>query len=108
MGGINDVRMDNRLPVLENVHGLSEAALRQANDMAINDFVDHTGSDGSTVGERLEDSCYRWSTYGEILAAGYENPEDAIAAWLDSDGHMSIILSEVYTEFGAGYAYFAA
>jgi uncharacterized protein YkwD len=103
--GINDIRDGNGLPVLAHAAELSQAALRQSNDMAENSFVSHTGSDGSSVGERLEDACYQWLAYGEIIAMGYETPEDVIAGWMNSPAHEAAILSDLFSEFGAGYAY---
>ncbi len=76
--------------------------------MADNNFFSHTGSDGSGVGQRLEDACYKWRAYGEIIARGYETPSEAIAGWMKSSAHMNIILSEMFTEFGAEYAYNAS
>jgi uncharacterized protein YkwD len=103
---INAIRVDRGLPVLANAQKITQAALRHSNDMADNDFFSHTGSDGSRAGQRLDETCYKWQAYGEIIAAGYGgNPGTVIEAWMKSPGHTSIILSDVYTEFGAGYAY---
>ena len=103
--GINNIRKENGLPVLTNATELTQAALRHSNDMAAKNFVSHTGSDGSSVGQRLDDACYKWRAYGEIIAMGYETPGEVIAGWMESSTHMNIILSEMFTEFGAGYAY---
>ncbi len=103
--GINLIREENGLPVLVHAAELTQATLRHSNDMADNNFVSHTGSDGSSVGQRLEEACYKWRAYGEIIAMGYETPSEVIAGWMKSSAHMNIILSEMFTEFGAGYAY---
>jgi hypothetical protein len=103
--GINLIREGNGSPVLVHAAELTQAALRHSNDMAGNIFVSHTGSDGSGVGQRLEDACYKWRAHGEIIAAGYETPGEVIAGWKKSSAHMNIILSEMFAEFGAGYAY---
>lgn len=103
--GINLIREENGLPVLVHAAELTQATLRHSNDMADNNFVSHTGSDGSSVGQRLEEACYKWRAYGEIIAMGYETPSEVIAGWMNSSAHMNIILSEMFTEFGAGYAY---
>jgi uncharacterized protein YkwD len=103
--GINDIRKGNGLPVLIHAAELTQAALRHSNDMAENSFVSHTGSDGSSAGERLEEACYQWQAYGEIIAMGYETPGEVIASWMNSPAHQGVILSDLFTEFGAGYAY---
>lgn len=103
---INAIRADRGFPALTNAIKITQAALRHSNDMADNDFFSHTGSDGSRAGQRLDETCYKWQAYGEIIAAGYGGkPGNVIEAWMKSPGHTSIILSDVYTEFGAGYAY---
>jgi hypothetical protein len=102
--GINNIRKVNGLPFLTNAAELTQAALRHSNDMAANNFVRHTGSDGSSVRQRLEDACYKWRAYGEIIAMGYETPEEVIAGWMNSPGHQGVILSDLFEEFGAGYA----
>jgi uncharacterized protein YkwD len=106
--GINLIREENRLPVLIHAAELTQTALRHSNDMADSNFVSHTGSDGSSAGQRLEEACYKWWAYGEIIAMGYETPSEVIAGWMKSSAHMNIILSEMFTEFGAGYAYNAS
>ncbi len=103
--GINDVRMNNGLPILKHSNKISQAALRHSNDMAYNGVTNHIGSDGSDPGDRLNDACYHWQAYGEVLAGGYRSSAEAIAAWMDSPDHKDIILSDVFTEFGGAYAY---
>lgn len=103
--GINDVRANQGMPKLMHSSKVAQAALRHSNDMAFNGITDHIGSDGSDPGDRLSDACYQWQAYGEILAGGYRNPADAITAWMESPSHKEIILSELFTEFGAGYVY---
>lgn len=101
---INAERTSRGLPPLVQASELTQAARRHSQDMANNNFFSHTGSDGSTAGERISDAGYNWWTYGEIIAAGYPDAESAVAGWMNSPGHRAIILSEAYTEFGAGYA----
>lgn len=106
--GINNIRQENGLPALIHAAELTQAALRHSNDMAQNSFVNHTGSDGSSVGQRMEDACYRWRAYGEIISRGHETPEEVIAGWMNSPGHQGVIPSILFEEFGAGYAYNAS
>jgi uncharacterized protein YkwD len=44
-------------------------------------------------------------TVGENVGAGYPTPEEVVAGWMDSPGHRANILSESFTQVGAGYAY---
>jgi len=102
---INEIRAEHSLPHLTNSQKITQSALRHSNDMADNNFFDHTGSDGSNAGRRLDEACYKWQVYGEIIAAGYRSPASVVDAWMGSDGHRGVILDTELTEFGAGYAY---
>ena len=103
--GINEVRANHGLPGLKNSAKITQAALRHSNDMAANNVKGHIGSDGSDPGDRLRDACYHWQAYGEVVAGGYRSPADAIAGWMNSPDHKDVILSNLFTEFGAAYAY---
>ena len=102
---INEIRDEYGLPRFANSQKITQAALRHSNDMADNNFFDHTGSDGSRAGDRLDEACYNWQAYGEIIAAGYRSSSNVVEAWMEGPGHRSIILDGELAEFGAGYAY---
>jgi uncharacterized protein YkwD len=105
---INEARAAHGLPPLARVDELALAARRHSADMASHGFFDHVGSDGSTPGERIEQAGYPWRACGENIAAGYLTPEDVVGAWMASEAHSEAILSDVYLDMGAGYAYDAA
>ena len=65
---------------------LNKAALGHSEDMARNDFFDHTGSDGSSPWERMTRAGYQFSEAGENIAAGYTSPEDVMDGWMGSQG----------------------
>jgi uncharacterized protein YkwD len=73
--------------------------------MARNDFFSHTGSDGSSPGQRISRAGYRWWTYGENIAAGYPSPEHVVDAWMNSAGHRANILNPDFRDIGVGYIY---
>jgi len=103
---INEIRDEYGLPRLANSQKITQAALRHSNDMADNNFFDHTGSDGSRAGDRLDEACYNWQSYGEIIAAGFRTPAGVVEAWMKSQkGHREAILDDTLADFGAGYAY---
>ena len=102
---INQERANAGLPALSANALLTEAALRHSDDMASNDFVSHTGSDGSTMGDRATDAGYDWTYIGETIAAGQSTPADAVATWMASSGHRDIILSPNFDDIGVGYVY---
>jgi len=104
--GINKIRGENDLSIFAKALELTQAALRHSNDMADNDFFSHMGSDGTNAGQRIEEACYQWQIYGEIIAAGYDGDAgNVIGAWMNSPPHRNVILSDNFNDFGAGYAY---
>ena len=75
------------------------AATSHSQDMATNNFFSHTGSDGLRVGARVTATEYEWSVVGENIAAGYDEVETVMDAWLDSPGHCRNIMDPRFTEF---------
>ncbi len=90
---------------------LQAAARSHSRDMACNGFVSHTGSDGSSVRDRVEREGYDWSWIGEnIFATGDTStsaPQRAFDWWMNSAPHQANLLSPNYTEIGLGYHYLA-
>lgn len=95
------------LPPLVVNSQLGTAAQTQSQNMALQDFFDHTGRDGSTVATRVTATGYQWSTVGENIGAGYSTPEETVAAWMNSSGHRANILNGNYREIGVGYYFLA-
>jgi uncharacterized protein YkwD len=83
---------------------LAMAAYLHSEDMALNNFFSHTGSDGSSAGQRISRQGYPWSTYGENIAVGYPTVSSVIQGWLGSEGHCRNLMDPDFTETGAGYA----
>ncbi|MCP4398531.1 MAG: hypothetical protein GY801_14700 [bacterium] len=102
---INAIRQDNGLSPLNYVKELGIAARRHSDDMAQNNFMSHTGSDGSSPWDRLADAGYQYYTAGENVAAGYSSPNSVATGWMNSSGHRANILNPNFCEIGAGYAY---
>ncbi len=83
---------------------LGRAAARHANDMASQDFLGHTGSDGSTAAGRISAEGYEWSAIGENVAAGQSSPGQVVAGWLSSPGHCANIMNPDYLHMGIARA----
>jgi uncharacterized protein YkwD len=81
---------------------LSVAAKRHSKDMASKNFLSHTGSDGSSPFQRIQQAGYRYSKAGEIIAAGYTTPESVVQGWMNSPGHKAIMLDCDYQDIGIG------
>jgi uncharacterized protein YkwD len=83
---------------------LTKAAQDHSKDMADHQNMSHTGSDGSSPGDRITGAGYTWSTYGENVAYGYATPESVMAGWMSSPGHKDNILNCAFKEIGVGVA----
>lgn len=101
---INATRAANGCgPVAANAQ-LTAAAARQANDMLVHGVVGHTGSDGSSVGQRATDAGYApYAAVGEIIywSTGLGNaPDVAVDKWMNSPTHRAVITDCTLTDAG--------
>ncbi|MFF8477049.1 CAP domain-containing protein [Streptomyces sp. NPDC015414] len=83
---------------------LTKAAQEHSADMAAHQNMSHTGSDGSSPGDRITGAGYSWSSYGENVAYGYSTAEEVMAGWMASPGHRANILNCAFKEIGVGLA----
>jgi len=86
---------------------LVAAAQGHSEDMALNDFFSHTGSNGSNPGERITAQGYNYSYWAENIAAGYTTAASAVNGWMNSPGHRANILNCSLQETGVGYYFLA-
>lgn len=107
---INQARLSNGLSPLIYNAALSAAALTQSTDMACNNFVSHTGSNGSNWADRIRAQGYEYATYpleniyvGDPQFGG--DAQGAFTWWMNSQVHRDNILNSVVTEAGVGYVY---
>jgi uncharacterized protein YkwD len=91
-------------PPLSLAPALTRAARAHSRDMAVHDFFSHTGSDGSTPGQRATRAGYRWSMVGENIASGVETPAAAVAGWLASPHHCANIMTAGFRQMGVAFA----
>jgi uncharacterized protein YkwD len=80
---------------------LEAVADEHSRDMGDVNFFSHTGSDGLSVGDRVTNAGYVWTSVGENIAAGQPTIDAVMNAWLGSPGHCANIMSPTYTEIGA-------
>jgi len=91
-------------PPLSLAPALTRAARAHSHDMAVHDYFSHTGSDGSTPGERATRAGYRWSMLGENIASGVGSPREAVAGWLASPEHCANIMTAGFRQMGVAFA----
>ena len=82
---------------------LCASAAIHAQDMAKHHKLEHAGSDGSTVIDRVKRKAYAFVRVGENIARGQSTVKDVMSSWLKSPGHLANILAD-FTEFGAARA----
>jgi uncharacterized protein YkwD len=102
---INAERAKAGLNALSVQEQLREAAQGHSTDMACSNYFSHFAPDGSSGGDRITRTGYKWSYFGENIAAGYITPSQVVKAWMDSPSHKANILNKYYVEIGVGYAY---
>lgn len=103
---INQERNDRGLPSYSSDSRLQAAARGHSLDMACNAYFSHTGSDGSSVGDRVNDEGYSWSWVGENIYAGSSaTPQSAFNWWMNSAPHKANLLNTNYQDIGIGYVY---
>jgi len=83
---------------------LMSAAQGHSLDMACNDFLEHSGSDGTWIGDRLVNAGYPNSYYLEVIAIGL--PQDAMNQWkIEKKTDWENIINSRVTEIGVGYVF---
>ncbi|MBI5945381.1 MAG: hypothetical protein HY864_13520 [Chloroflexi bacterium] len=103
---INQARTKAGLPALSVNSQLTAAAQGHSADMACNNFLGHTGSDGSYINDRLLRAGFTSFSFSEIIAIG--TPQNAMSQWQADAPHWDTVLDLGMTEIGVGYAYFAS
>jgi uncharacterized protein YkwD len=101
---INATRAANGCgPVAPNPQ-LAASAARHANDMLRSGVAAHTGSDGSSLAQRVTDAGYTsYADLGEVVFSGTGsagNPATAVNWWMNSPGHRAVITDCGLTEAG--------
>lgn len=94
------------VPALQFDARLENSAIVHADDMASNNFLSHTGSDGSSSGNRADRQGYDWIYMSENLAGNFRSVSSVAAAWMDSDeGHCEVIMAARAKDIGTACIY---
>jgi len=101
---VNRRRAAEGLPAFQMETRLMRAAQKHSDDMAANNFLSHTGSDGSSPWDRIKRENYPLLSGGETVAGGQPTPADVVTAWMNSRPHREILMGQ-YRDIGAGYAF---
>ena len=79
---------------------LTQSSEAHTQDMVANNFFSHTGSNGSTLGVRVDATGYLWSALGENIAAGYSGLDAVLTGWMASDGHCANLMNPAFNQVG--------
>ncbi|ETP54763.1 hypothetical protein F442_00609 [Phytophthora nicotianae P10297] len=104
LDNINVARKKEGLDELCLNEMLMDAAQIQSNDMADNNFIKSTGSDGSVPKERAAEQGFKAETVTEIVGAGYRTAASVVAAWSKAASAKSTIFGKVNV-MGPGYTF---
>lgn len=110
LGQINKARADNGLSEVTRDSQLDAAAQEHSLDMACNDFISHTGSDGSLWYQRVSKQGFANSNSARenIYTGSPDFGGDAKGAftwWMNSQIHRDNILFESVSVIGISYIY---
>lgn len=99
----NSFRARNGLSALSWSDAAATSARLHSQDMADNNYFDHTGLNGSDPGTRMKAQGINWTSYGENIIGGYGNAMFSSNGWINSSGHRSNILKSSFTHLGVGF-----
>jgi len=102
---VNIERSNRSIKIVNLNDDLSFQAQRHTDDMQINNFVSHIGSDGSDYVKRIKRSNFACNPVGEIILKGPGGPnclKVAVNHWLSSPPHREILLDYSATTIGIG------
>ena len=101
---INALRAEEGLSPLSRNPQLDGISQTHSDYMVRDDFIGHSGPDGRDLQQRAEDSGYSYRLLAENIAAGPDDPETVLAAWLESPPHAHNLRLAEATEIGLGYS----
>ena len=79
---------------------LQAAAQGHADDMSATGGISHTGSDGSSLTDRVNRAGYTACFTAENVAQGQTDTRSAIAAWTNSAAHQANMVNPNASQFG--------
>jgi len=97
---VNQTRQSIGLGTLSNNSKLDQAAQLKAENMAQNNYFDHTSPGGISPWFWFAQAGYKYKYAGENLAIGFYESEEVYNAWLNSPSHRANITNPNYTEVG--------
>lgn len=101
---VNAVRTKAGAKPLALCAPLTTASGKYAKLMADSNYFDHVGPDGRQPWDRGTAEGYRYTEYGENIAAGQKSVDAVMTGWINSPGHYANLVSTRFTHLGVGRA----
>jgi uncharacterized protein YkwD len=98
----------NSMRAQKSCKPLTRAAQNYARTMAQQNFLSHTGKDGSNMGGRIQAAGYDWknsntgSSVAENIAAGQNSVVEVMKGWKNSTSHYKNMTNTKFTHVGFG------
>lgn len=99
---LNNVRAANSANAVTYDSRLALAAQGHAVDLVANNRFSHTGTNGSTYGDRAIAQGYNYSLIGENIARGQQTVQSAMTDWTNSPLHHANNIEPGFEDFGLG------
>lgn len=100
---LNAVRATAGSPPLRLCPALGRSAEAYARELARDDRISHTGTDGSSALQRITVAGYRPALVGENLAAGQPTVAEAMGDWRRSSTHYATLTDPRFRHVGFGF-----
>ncbi|MDQ0219237.1 CAP domain-containing protein [Peribacillus cavernae] len=101
----NAARVNHQLPVLSWDNHVKETARKHSDDMADNNYFNHTNQEGQSPFDRMQEDEVVFNVAGENLASGQFSSIFAHEGLMNSLGHRENILKKDYEYLGVGVAF---
>lgn len=103
---INQARQGAGLSALNIDSRLMASAQNHSIDMACYSLLSHTGSDGSSIGQRIAAAGYPASFSEEMIYGGTgAYPQTAFDWWMNDPAHHAVIFDTRISDIGVGFAF---
>jgi uncharacterized protein YkwD len=103
---INKARVGAGLPALAVNAQLAAAAQAHSIDMACFSLLSRTGTDGSTIQQRVAAAGYGATFSEEMIYGGYgAYPQTAFDWWMNDPAHRAVIMDSRVRDIGAGFTF---
>lgn len=99
---INQERAKNGLSELQWSDELADVAREHSQDMAYNNYFNHTDLNGGKPSDRIKAAGITYMACAENIAAGSSTAEAVVQQWMNSEGHRANILNPNLNKLGVG------